>query len=81
MKQPQILAPEKVIIDFNGNKTASVISDVPKILGTLAYVRGDVFEAVRAERDKLLAADARRRDKMSKLMAEVCQAENNGGAA
>jgi hypothetical protein len=53
MKQPQTLAPEEVIIDFNGNKTASVISDVPVILGTLSYVRGDIFEAVKAERDAL----------------------------
>jgi len=35
-------APERISVDFNGNKTASVISDVPEILGTLEYVLTDL---------------------------------------
>ena len=35
-------APERISVDFNGNKTASVISDVPEILGTLEYIRADL---------------------------------------
>ena len=35
-------APERISVDFNGNKTASVISDVPEILGTLKYVLTDL---------------------------------------
>jgi hypothetical protein len=35
-------APERISVDFNGNKTASVISDVPEILGTLEYQRADL---------------------------------------
>ena len=35
-------ALERISVDFNGNKTASVISDVPEILGTLEYIRADL---------------------------------------
>ena len=38
----QTKAPERICVDFNNNGTASVISPVPKILGTMEYIRKDI---------------------------------------
>lgn len=38
----QTKAPERICVEFNNNGTASVISPVPKILGTMEYIRKDI---------------------------------------
>lgn len=50
------VAPKTIVVDFNGNGTASVISDVPVILGTAGYtltssVAAQIEAAVLAERE------------------------------